>query len=194
MTPITVGRNRWSRAADLAIEVPAVIVTFVMMAHITANAVARKFFEHPIEYTLEITQYWYMPIIAFLGFMAAQRRGQHIAADLIFQMLPTVTRRWVLAAFNIVGAGVLAAFCRFGWTEAQFAREIGRHAGITPIPAWPVYYLVPLTFGVMTLQFLFAAIAAIRLGVDDESLEELEMKEVVSEDPDTHVGEKETVR
>lgn len=174
-------RSRWSVAADLAIEVPAVIVTFVMMVHVTLNAVLRKFFGSPLDYTLEITQYWYMPIIAFLGFMAAQRRGQHIAADLVFQMLPTVTRRFVLGLFWVVAAIVVAGLARYGWNEAEFAREIGKQAGVTPVPAWQPYYLAPLAFGVMTLQFLYAAYQVLRHGVPDESLEQAELNEVVGE-------------
>ncbi|WP_235737180.1 TRAP transporter small permease [Nocardioides alcanivorans] len=119
MPPSHSHRSRWSQAGDLAIEVPAVIVTFVMMVHVTLNAVLRRYFGSPIDYTLEITQYWYMPILAFLGFMAAQRRGQHIAADLIFQMLPTVSRRFVLASFYLVAAVLVAALAKFG---------LGRHS------------------------------------------------------------------
>jgi len=176
----------------LAIEVPAVVVTFVMMVHVTLNAVLRKYFGNPIDYTLEITQYWYMPVIAFLGFMAAQRRGQHIAADLIFQMLPTATRRFVLGLFWIVAAAVVAGLARYGWNEAEFAREIGKHAGITPVPAWQPYYLAPLAFGVMTIQFLYAAYHVFRHGVADESLEEAELNEVLHEE--TSHDSKESVR
>ncbi|GAA1107018.1 hypothetical protein GCM10009668_28620 [Nocardioides dubius] len=168
---------------------PAVIVTFVMMVHVTLNAVLRKYFGSPIDYTLEITQYWYMPILAFLGFMAAQRRGQHIAADLIFQMLPTVSRRFVLAFFYLVAAVLVAALAKFGWGEAQFAREIGKHAGITPVPAWQPYYLAPLAFGVMTLQFLHAAYTAIRFGVAEESIEEAELNEFIGTDEPTEAKE-----
>ncbi len=179
MSTSPANRSRWSIGADLAIEVPAVVVTFVMMVHVTLNAVLRKYFGNPIDYTLEITQYWYMPIIAFLGFMAAQRRGQHIAADLIFQMLPTVTRRFVLGIFWIIAAVVVAGLAKYGWNEAEFAREIGKHAGISPVPAWQPYYLAPLAFAVMTVQFLYAAYDVFRHGVTDESLEEAEFNEVV---------------
>lgn len=184
--------SRWSQAFDLAIEVPAVVVTFVMMTHVTANAVMRKYFSHPIDYTLEITQYWYMPILAFLGFMAAQRRGQHIAADLVFQMLPTVARRYVLAFFYLIAALVVAGLAKYGWGEAEFAREIEKHAGITPVPAWQPYYLAPLAFAVMTVQFLGAAISTFRFGVAEESLEEAEFAEFLHAEEAEH--KKETVR
>ncbi len=152
---------------ELLIEVPAVVVTFVMMIHITANALMRTFLNDPIANTLEITQYWYLPIVAFLGFIAAQARGQHIAADLVFEQLPDVTKRWFLAVIFLIAAVVAAGFAWFGWGEAQHAREIGKTAGVSDVVSWPTYYLVPLAFGSLTFQFLWAAVRSVTHPEDD---------------------------
>ena len=148
----------------LLIEVPAVLVTFAMMAHITANALLRTFANDPLPNTLEITQYWYLPIIAFLGFIAAQARGQHIAADLIYERFPEVTKRYVLAVLALLSAVVCLGFAWFGWGEAVHAREIGKTAGVSDLVAWPPYFLVPIAFGVLTVQFLWAAFRALTRG------------------------------
>ena len=138
-----------------------VIVTFVMMLHIVANAVLRTWWRAPIDYTLEVVQYWYLPIVAFLGFVAAQLRGQHIAADLIYEALPSVTKRYVLAVVFGLCALASAGFAWFGWEQALHAYDIKQTAGISPVPSWPVYFLVPLAFGSLTVQFLAAAVRAI---------------------------------
>lgn len=156
-------RRPWLKP-ELLIEIPAVVVTFVMMIHITANALLRTFKDAPIDNTLEITQYWYLPIIAFLGFIAAQARGQHIAADLIYERFPEVTKRYVLAVLSVLAAGVCLGFAWFGWGEAVHAQEIGKTAGVSDLVAWPPYYLVPLAFGVMVVQFLYAAFKAVATG------------------------------
>ncbi|WP_408898196.1 TRAP transporter small permease [Nocardioides sp. R1-1] len=158
-------RRGWFRPAVL-IEVPAVVVTFTMMVHVTANALMRTFANDPLPNTLEITQYWYLPIIAFLGFIAAQARGQHIAADLIYERFPEATKRYVLAVLSVVAAVVCLGFAWFGWDEAVHAREIGKTAGVSDLVAWPPYFLVPLCFGVMFVQFLYAAARAIVKGDD----------------------------
>jgi TRAP-type C4-dicarboxylate transport system permease small subunit len=168
-------RSTWARAGDLAIEVPAVVITFLMMVQITANAVLRTYFKQPIEYTLEMTQYWYMPTLAFLGFMAAQRRGQHIAADLIFTRLPEATKKPVLSLLYVAGAVLMVGFCYYGWGEALEAYDFRKHAGVSPLPAWPVYFLAPLAFAVMTVQFAYAAWHTMRHGVED-SIEEAELR------------------
>lgn len=156
-------RKGWFRPAVL-IEIPAVVVTFTMMVHVTANALMRTFANDPLPHTLEITQYWYLPIIAFLGFIAAQARGQHIAADLIYERFPEATKRYVLAVLSVVAAVVCLGFAWFGWGEAVHAKEIGKTAGVSDLVAWPPYFLVPLCFGVLFVQFLYAAVRAVVKG------------------------------
>jgi len=178
------GSARRSTLVDLVIEVPAVAVTFVMMLHVTANAVLRTVANDPIPYTLETTQYVYMPVVAFLGFMAAQRRGQHIAADLVYEMLSEAGKRVVLSALLAVTAVLMAGLAWYGWGEAMEAFEIRKHAGISPLPAWPAYFLAPLAFAVLTLQFIAATLRAARgeqvRSLEDEELAALDADPVAS--------------
>lgn len=158
------------RAVELAIEIPAVLVTFVMMVHITANAISRTFFNNPLPNTLEITQYWYLPIVAFLGFIAAQLRGQHVAADLLYERFPDVTKRFVLAVMFLLASVVSLGFARFGWDEALHAMDIEKTAGVSELPAWQPYFLAPVAFAALTVQFAYAAIHALVRGVDGEGM------------------------
>jgi TRAP-type C4-dicarboxylate transport system permease small subunit len=54
------------------------------------------------------------------------------------------------------------ALAWYGWEEAVHAFEIRKRAAVTPLPAWPVYFLVPLAFGAMTLQFGRQAVGMLR--------------------------------
>ena len=93
-------------------------MTFVMMLHITVNAVLRTVADEPLPNTLEYVQYWYLPAVAFLGFIAAQRRGQHMAADLIYTRLPKAAQRVVLPVMLLMSSVLSAGFAWFGWDEA----------------------------------------------------------------------------
>ncbi|GAA2448855.1 hypothetical protein GCM10010191_77910 [Actinomadura vinacea] len=150
------------RGFELLIEVPAVAVTFLMMLHVTINALLRTFADAPISHTVEIGQYWYLPIIAFLGFIAAQHRGQHVAADLVFERLPAAAKPYVLAGLMAVCAVLAAGFCWFGLGEALHAFDIRKTAGISSLTAWPAYFVAPLAFGALTVQFVIAAVRAAR--------------------------------
>lgn len=199
MSNATRSRRRFRPA--LLIEVPAVVVTFMMMVHVTANALLRTFANDPLPNTLEITQYWYLPIIAFLGFIAAQARGQHIAADLIYERFPEVAKRYVLAILSVVSAVVCLGFAWFGWGEAVHAKDIGKTAGVSDLVAWPPYFLVPICFGVMFLQFLYAAVRAVVKGDDqhvvtdpDDVLLLDELDEMEAHEHDKRHNEKEAAR
>jgi TRAP-type C4-dicarboxylate transport system permease small subunit len=146
---------------EYLIEVPAVIVTFLMMFHITANALLRTFWNAPMPDTLEITQYWYLPIVAFLGFIAAQHRGQHIAADLIFEHLPHRVRPAVLSLMFVLCALTAAGFSWYSWPEAMHSFDIRRTAGVSDLISWPTYFLPPIAFAVLTVQFAWAAFRAV---------------------------------
>lgn len=155
-------RTRRSFRPELVIEIAAVAVTFVMMLHIAANAALRTWWDRPIDNTLELVQYWYLPLVAFLGFIAAQHRGQHIAADVLYEALPSVTKRYALALMFLLCSAVSVGFAWYGWREAVHAFDIRRTAGVSAVPAWPTYFLVPLAFGSLTIQFLLATGRALR--------------------------------
>ncbi|MFD1815377.1 TRAP transporter small permease [Rhodococcus gannanensis] len=172
--------SKWPNRLLLFIEVPAVVVLFVMMLHVTANALLRAFASSPIPNTLEITQYVYLPIIALLGFMAAQARGEHIVADLVTHYFPPRFRRWVLFFGYALTAIVTAGFAWYGLEEANHAHSIGKTAGVSTVVSWPVMYLVPLAFGVLTVQIAFAAVRALR-GFEDEDATDAEVERLNAE-------------
>lgn len=163
-TATRTARSRLQWRVEYLIEGPAVAVTFAMMLHITANAVLRAFFNSPLPNTLEITQYWYLPIVVFLGFIAAQMRGQHVAADVLYQLLPDTTKRYVLMAGLLLAAALCAAAAWFGLQEAVHAMDIRKTAGVSALVAWPPYFLAPIAFTSLTVQFGLNAIRSARFG------------------------------
>ena len=150
-------RDIRGRLVTWFIEIPGVIVIFVMMAHVVYNALSRTFANAPVANTLEMVENIYLPIVALLGFVAAQHRGQHVAAELVFQAIPSVTRRVVLACVMVLCAALTGAFAWFGVGEALHRFDIGQTAGLSDIPSWWVYFLVPAAFGALACQFLYGA-------------------------------------
>lgn len=163
---------------ELLVEIPAIVVMFIMMIHITANALMRTFARSPLPNTLEITEYWYMPIIVFIGFVAAQMRGEHTKADFIFNALPKVTHRYVLGVAYAAISIVCVGFAWFGFQEAMTAFEVRRMAGSSHVVSWPTYFLPPLAFGVMIVQFAYASVHSLRGGtiVERDELDDLEVE------------------
>ncbi|MEW2354416.1 TRAP transporter small permease [Spirillospora sp. NPDC029432] len=143
-----------------AIDLLAILAIFVMMLHVTVNALTRTFLDLPIPNTLEVVEYWYLPIVVFCGFLAAQSRGEHIAAELIFDRLPRATRPYLVAASSVLCCACSAGFAWWGLGEAIHAFEIEKTAGVSDLVAWPPYFLAPIAFGGLTVQFALAAYRA----------------------------------
>lgn len=148
------------------VAVPAVVVLFLMTGHVVANALARTFFRHPFPNTLEVTQYWYVPIIALLGIIAAQQAGQHIAAELLYDKLDDVGKKVYTVVGLLLCIVISLGFTWFGLLEAIKSFEIGRTSGSTGLTIWPVYFLVPITFGTLAVQFTRLLVTGKELEMD----------------------------
>lgn len=145
-----------------AIDAVAGVTLIAMTVHVVANGILRSFAGSPIEHTLEYVQYWYLPVIAMLGFLSAQLRGRHITADLLYQALPGWVKRWVTVGSNMVCAAVMCAFAWGTWHDALHRLEIRQTAGLTDVPTWPVHFLLPLTFALLAVGFAAAAYRGVR--------------------------------
>lgn len=165
------------------IEALAGFALIAMTVHVVANGIMRSFAGSPIEYTLEYVQYWYLPVIAMLGFLSAQLRGKHITADLLYQALPPPLKRWVTVGSNALCAVVMGAFAWGTWQDALHRLEIRQTAGLTDVPTWPVHFLLPLTFALLALGFATAALRRTRRdGLEDMSGEAEEVMALLAAD------------
>ncbi|GAA1541260.1 TRAP transporter large permease subunit [Nocardioides humi] len=157
------GRRRLSaNLYDRLIEVPVSLILIAMVLHVSANALLRALAGHPLDNTLEYTQFWYLPAIVFAGFLTAARRGEHIRASLIFDNLPSRLQRPVWALVSVVSATLSGGFAYYSLLEALDNREKGLTGGVSTVVIWPVTFIVPLMFALLALQFLADALRAPR--------------------------------
>lgn len=107
--------------------------------------------------------------LTMLGALAATGMGKHITIDLVSHFVPGRAKRFIFAANNVfaaVACGFLAwASMRF----VDFQKEMGSVA-LLGIPAFKLYMVIPVAFGLMTLRFaLHAVLNAMRgLGAGEE--------------------------
>jgi TRAP-type C4-dicarboxylate transport system permease small subunit len=153
----------------IMIKAVAVLALIMMMAHTVANALLRYLAASPITGTNEYVGYWYMPLVAFLGFYLAQRGRAHIEARLVFDRLPLANRIEIQLLGQALTIALCIAFAYYGWTEALDAYGIGQTGGVTAVVIWPVMFIVPLAFALLTLQLVVDAVAVIRRHDPDAS-------------------------
>lgn len=132
--------------------VPAAVALVALGLHTLVNVVGRSLWNVPIPGTLEMGQYWYMPMIALLGIVVAQGRAEHIDATLVYDRMPRAVRRQYLLFGNLLMVAMSLAFAWYGLGEAIEAAEIGRTSGASAIPIWLPPFLVPVGFTAVSVQ------------------------------------------
>lgn len=173
---MTIGREaKIARFCAGVVSLLSVLVMFAMMLHVTVNALLRTYAGRPLPWTFEWVQFWYVPVLALLGFVAAQRGREHIATDVFLRFVPIVARPWFVAGGWLLAALCAAGITLFSWDEAVGRFEVGASAGTSDIPVWPVYFVVPVVFIVLTGQFIAAMLSSLGEAVEIEGEQEQEV-------------------
>lgn len=142
----------------------------IMMLHILANVFTRYLFNSPLPNTLEYVSFWYLPIVSVLGFVLAKQANEFIDAPLIFDKLTWGNRRILVIMFSGMGLVVCSAYTYFTFVnEALHGLKVQTTGGVSSLPIWPVFFLVPVIFAILAVIYLVDLIKAVRgeLGVHD---------------------------
>jgi TRAP-type C4-dicarboxylate transport system permease small subunit len=123
---------------------PGRIAVLALMLHVTLDTFLRKTVGDPIDGTLEYVQFWYMPAIALLGFVAAELQDDHMTAPVLYERMSRTMRRELSLLAAVVTVVVLLAFAWLGMEEAILQFERGATGPVSGIVIWPAVFLVPL--------------------------------------------------
>lgn len=159
--------TRVNAGMDKVLSVLTAIALVAMMLHVVLHALMRFFLNSPLYGTNEIVSYWYLPVIALLGIPAAHLQKEHITVVLLVENLGRKAQNVFLIFACSMGALVSLGFTIFGFREAMDKMAMGATAGVTDIVTWPVYFLVPLVFLVLTALYLLEIFVVARTGDPD---------------------------
>lgn len=128
----------------------------LLMIHVVIDVGGRLLFNSPAPATLEVSQYWYMPLLVFFGLPLAARVHEHISAPIIFDRVsPRLQVEFTIIA-GVITVGILLAMAWFGWEEAITLMDQNALGIASGIPVWPPRFVVPLC------SLLFAAEVVLR--------------------------------
>lgn len=150
----SVALGRITDAIDAIARTIAALAIIVLMLQIMVNVAARTIFNHPLPGSLEITQYWYLPIAALLGIVSAQVRNENLRADILFGRMPAAARYWIAVVTNVLCTVVAAGFAYFSLQTALDNMSIGKTAGISGFIMWPATFVVPVAFALLAIVYL----------------------------------------
>lgn len=154
MTPIPLPLRMIDRLSD-ALAVLAAVGLILLALNVGADVIGRAFFNAPVTGTLEMTAYWWMPILTLLAFGATERRQEHIKVTILLDTLPPRLRQLVEAVFGLVTCALLTWLA---WhASAQAIESAGYRettASTPPVVIWPFKFVAIAGVGMLALQTL----------------------------------------
>lgn len=157
------------------------LAIFAILIHTLANVAMRFLFNAPIPNAIEIISYWYMLILAYVGFVLAKLAKQTMDAPIIFDSLTWGNRRVLVVFSNALATAFCAVTAYFTLTgDALPASQINKMAGASTLPVWPVLFIVPVVFAVLAVLYAVDTVQAVR-GVFDADAEDVEVALAESE-------------
>ncbi len=139
------------------------VCLFLLMVAVVADAGGRYFLNSPISGVYEISEFYLMIAIVFLGLSRTQSLKAHVRVELLLERLPVLIAKalnifYFLATALVFGCiGYLAA--KTGWNNIVLDRWT---TGVVAIPTGPSWLIVALGCAVFTLRLVFDALCIIR--------------------------------
>jgi len=157
--------------AAIIVEVAAAIAVVALATHTAFDVVRREALGAGAIGTLEFVTNYYMIAAVFLGLMVAQRQREHIEVSVLFDRLPTSTRRFVALAGQLLTIGFVLALANYGLLEAMNKMADGEYSGVADVPIWPSRFLVPLGFAAYAIHLGIDAVRDFRSHSFEQSVE-----------------------
>lgn len=142
-----------------AIQFLSAAAIVLLMSHVLLNVLMRYGFNAPVRGTNEIVAAWYMPVIAFSGFILAQYFDRHISANIVFDQLPLRVQREVVIGGLLLCVAVCGLFAFFTLEEATHSFSINRRVitGSQSLIVWPATFAAPIAFAAICGMLAYSA-------------------------------------
>ncbi|MGI8393131.1 TRAP transporter small permease subunit [Leucobacter sp. W1038] len=138
------------------------IGVLALMAHVVIDVAMRYLFNQPAPATLEVSQFWYMPIIVFLGLAMAERTDQHISAPIVYDRLRPQLKLEFTIVGTVLSVALLLGMAWFGLEEAMTLMQQGAIGIGSGVPIWQPRFLVPLGCTLFAVELISRLVHRIR--------------------------------
>ena len=125
-----------------------------------ANVVVRYGTNQSLAATEELLTGGFVLLTVF-GAAIAARRGEHLAVELISDMLPPTARRAVIALSALLSVALLAASIWFCWQLVLNQMGNGMRSYALRLPLWWYSAALPLGFALVLIRYVQAMLGAV---------------------------------
>lgn len=132
----------------------AAAAVVLLAISVFVDVIGRTFFHAPLTGTLEMTAYWWMPMLTILAYGYTERKQEHIKVTILLDMLPLRLRQMVEGAFSLLATGLLVALTYYTWIDAARSARIQETTPATPpVAIWPFKFVAVAGIAMLALQF-----------------------------------------
>lgn len=136
------------------------IAIFAMMSLIVADVVARNFMGGSIAGSFEIVQNYFMPLAVFPALAYVYGSGVLPKMDLFMHKTPKAAQDAVVYLLLVIEVGLFSVMAYYTWdyAVAGMERKEAFTAGGELYPLWQLFFLVPVSFGLVVVETLFVLV------------------------------------
>ncbi|WP_142247946.1 TRAP transporter small permease [Alkalihalobacterium alkalinitrilicum] len=136
------------------------IAAVAMMLIIVADVFMRNVFTSPISGTYEIVQFFLMPLAIFPALAYTYSSGVLPRLGELVEKAPQGFKKvstWVILIIEII---IFTLLTIYGWKFAMagVSDQMAVAVGGKLTPVYPVYFLIPIGFGLIVIEVLLSAI------------------------------------
>lgn len=131
----------------------AALGVVLLIVNVSIDVVGRTLFRAPLAGTLEMTAYWWMPLITLMAFAFTEKGQEHIKVTILLDALPLRLRQLVEGTFGILAVALLLILAWYALQEALYAASIGKTTpSQPPVTVWPFYFVAVAGVVLLALQ------------------------------------------
>jgi len=145
--------NRTIGKVTNGVEVTILVTCVAALAVLLiTNVFARTFFQS-IYFTEEISQFLVM-LITFTGVSYGVRKARHIRMGAFLDSMPSQMEKVFIIIISLISAVVLGIMTWASWEYLLNALNRGHMTQALQVPKWTFYVVIPIGFGLATIQYI----------------------------------------
>jgi len=136
-----------------AVEVTVMVICVAALAVLLiANVFARSFFQS-IYFAEEISVFLVL-LITFTGVSYGVRKARHIRMGAFLDSMPSQMEKVFIIIISLISAVVLGIMTWASWEYLLNALNRGHMIQALQVPKWTFYVVIPIGFGLATIQYI----------------------------------------
>lgn len=139
-------------------------ILILMVLQIVVDVFMRNIMGAGFPATAEVVSKYYMVIVSFLPIAFTECRRRHVEASIFTDMAPTKAKPVFMLIGFVLSLGVYTLLTYGTIAEAMRQTSQGAYveAGTMDFYTWPSYWILPISFGLMTIAMVIRVVSVLR--------------------------------